>query len=79
MLDILNYRLNNEELRNFDALNVYEGLWLFGGRTGKENAYIPMLMEFLQDRERARELYVDGEKYAFMARKIAEFVFEHDV
>jgi hypothetical protein len=78
-LKILKYRLNDSNLRNFDALNVYEGLWLFGGRTGKENAYIPMLMEFLQDPDRARELYVNGDKYAFMTRKIAEFLFQHDV
>lgn len=71
--------MNDEELRNFNVLNVYEGLWLFGGRKGKENAYMPMLMEFLEDPERAKELYVDGEKYAFMAKKIAEFVFEHDM
>ena len=38
-----------------------------------------MLMEFLEDPQRASELYVDGKKYTFIARKIAEFIFEHDV
>lgn len=78
IFEILKYGLNGEELRNFDALNLYEGLWLFGGRTGKANAYLPMLLEFLEDPERAKELCVDGEKYASMARKIVEFIFKHD-